>query len=175
MDILNHVIAYLRSQHRILVNQNDLKQADFIVDELIHRPERVKSLVDCQGQLMAVCSDVVTGTIFGKRYSVLAMGLFDVLNQFGIIMDGSPHHVGLKLIEDGRMAYSIPEHALISVQDITPDQLRSFVLSFVYDHIDPLFQTVATYSGSEKSHMLSLKQMFTTVCGRQAASYLLVL
>ncbi|WP_113928779.1 hypothetical protein [Bacillus sp. P14.5] len=95
------------------IKEDDIdRHIDFKVQHLIHDGSQVRELVNRQSRQMNNCRDVITGTIFAKRYSVLAMGFLNLMSQFEIILDTNPRHSGIKLTKNGCMNFIFPESAL---------------------------------------------------------------
>ncbi|MGD6803797.1 hypothetical protein FZC79_14710 [Rossellomorea vietnamensis] len=128
----------------------------FPVDELIGNPVRLKKMLDTQTSQMDNCKPVITGTIFGKRYSVLAMAFIDLYISRGILLDLAPKNVRIVLRENGGMRYEVTPDALYDAQQLSLEQQRTIAASFIQEHLLPLFGAIAKETGSQESHMHSL-------------------
>lgn len=147
-------ITYLGTEYGIYFMEDSayLDHTDYIVKDLLNGQELVKRLLLQQSQQMFDCDKVLTGTVFGKRYSALAQGVFDAWSQFELWIDANPGHVGIKLVEHGCLHFYLPKSTLKAKTDPSNET----AISFVFDHLEPLFKAISIEANSQLSHMLSL-------------------
>ncbi|MEC3884855.1 (2Fe-2S)-binding protein [Halobacillus sp. HZG1] len=120
--------------------ENETNAAEFIQVQKAHRGTEVSTIV---------------GTLFGKRYTVLAMGIFSLLIRRGIMIDTAPHLIGIKLEEGKPNRYFIEEEAVKEVSDLTTAQLHGLIRTFLKSHLEPLFSAVAAASRCKAEHLHS--------------------
>ncbi|WP_126425192.1 (2Fe-2S)-binding protein [Brevibacillus marinus] len=152
---LQDALDYLEDGYGIFIGDSFYANTDYLVQDLIEQKEKAEQLLHIQSKQMNRCSKVVTGTIFGKRYSVLGMGFFDALIQFDILLETNPIQVGIKLGKGGEMSFALPPSAVKQVSDLSREQINNLLLAFIQLHLTPLFHAVSRLAGSKTDHMFS--------------------
>ncbi|WP_096437906.1 IucA/IucC family C-terminal-domain containing protein [Alteribacter populi] len=145
------------SQYKgLMVGDAFLHNMDFVVEDLIASPSHVENLISILCEQMDTKNRVIAGTIFGKKYSVLAMNLFKAIIEQGTILDAHPSQVGLKPDKKGSMQFIFKESTVHSISSLSIRQVQMMIYTFIDTHLQPLFEAIAAKSGSKVTHMLSL-------------------
>lgn len=153
---MNTTLKQVENDHKIVIGNDQQDRVDFYADELINDPESVYELLHIQMDQLEAPNQSITGLLFGKMYSVYTMGLFETLINHGLIIDSTPCNIGIELKEKNAMNYIVEENAVHSIKDLTEKELQAHIHTFIVDHLQPLFQSVAQVSGCKTTHMRSI-------------------
>ncbi|MBA2175860.1 hypothetical protein H0266_13260 [Halobacillus locisalis] len=129
---------------------------DFRISDVIESETKAKEFIDIQKGHRGAQNTTIVGTLLGKRYSVLAMGIYSLLIRRGIMIDTSPHFIGIKLEEGKPNRYFIEEKALMDVSYLSVDQVHEYIRTFLKGHFEPFFNAVATAARCKAEHLHSL-------------------
>ncbi|SFF83620.1 Ferric iron reductase protein FhuF, involved in iron transport [Halobacillus alkaliphilus] len=146
----------IKNDHRIYIGKSYEEQMSYRVDELIQDKECIQQLLQIQKQQLNAPSLAITGLLFGKMYSVITMGLYEMIVKHNLILDMMSSHVGIELKEKNAMNYIISEDAVYSTRDLSDEKMRELIRTFLVKHLQPLFQQVAQTTGCKSTHMRSI-------------------
>lgn len=153
---MNTPLKQVENEHRIVIGSNHLDRVNFYVDHLIHDQKAIKELIDRQTEQLSAPNRSITGLLFGKMYSVYTLGLFETLIKHRLIIDSSPDLIGIEMEEKNRMNYILKEECVHPIEDLTEDEVKHHIYTFIVEHLQPLFQSVAQVSGCKTTHMRSI-------------------
>ncbi|ANU10812.1 hypothetical protein A1A1_17620 [Planococcus antarcticus DSM 14505] len=151
--MLSEKLQEYLEEHSVTIGH---EKDSFLVKDLIDKPALAKQMIQIQTQQMNQCTPIITGTIFGKRYSVLAMVFLDLYIKYGILLDLQPSNVGIVLRNSGGMRYTLGENAIPLSKNLSSVQERMKMKVFIKDHLLPLFSAISKETKSQESHMHSL-------------------
>ncbi|RDY67658.1 hypothetical protein DXT76_19225 [Halobacillus trueperi] len=146
---------YLAQKAFIHIESDFDNNIDFRLTDIIENEKKAKAFIQVQKAHQGTEVSTIVGTLFGKRYSVLGMGIFSLLIRKGIMLDTAPHLIGIKLEEGKPNRYFIEEKAVKEVSDLTTHQLHGLIRTFLKSHLEPLFGAVATASRCKAEHLHS--------------------
>ncbi|MEC3885639.1 IucA/IucC family C-terminal-domain containing protein [Halobacillus sp. HZG1] len=153
---MKRVFEQIQNNHRIFVGSEYKDRSHYKVDELIKNKKMMKELLDIQKDRLDAPNLAITGLLFGKMYSVLTMGLFESMINHGIVIDASPENISIEMREKNVMNYMIDDSAVHKIADLSEDKIKEYVHTFITQHLQPLFQTVAQVSKCKTTHMRSI-------------------
>lgn len=141
----------------VQITSKQKQKADCSLQDLINNPEKIQEmLIGHQKEGVNNPNLTIIGTMFGKRYSVLAMCIFDVMILSGKLIDASPENIYVKINEKGAIYFYIHPKNIIPLQSLTTVQKKEIIINFTTNHLKPLFEVVAELSKSKATHLLSL-------------------
>ncbi|MCP3032724.1 hypothetical protein LF817_15475 [Halobacillus sp. A1] len=145
------------AQHAFIHIESDFDdKIDFRISDIIENDQHAKDFIAMQKPHRGTENSTIVGTLLGKRYSVLAMGIFSLLIRRGIIIDTAPHLIGIKLEEGEPNRYFIEEKAVKEVSDSGVDQINELIRTFLKSHLEPFFSAVAKAARCKADHLHSL-------------------
>ncbi|KGP74295.1 IucA/IucC family C-terminal-domain containing protein [Pontibacillus yanchengensis] len=147
---------YLAQNAFIYIDSDFNDKIDFRLQDIIEKEDQARQFIDIQKQQQDLTNPTIIGTLFGKKHSVLGMGLYVLMVQHGIMIDLRPEKVGIKLEEGKSNAYYIEEEAIHHISDLTEEEFHKLIRVFILEHLQPLFAAVAKASKSKASHLHSL-------------------
>ncbi|MCA0972123.1 hypothetical protein LCM20_16065 [Halobacillus litoralis] len=150
------IFEQLQNDHRLYIGDEYSEHMDYRVDDLINDRIALKELLNKQNKGIEAPSLSITGLLFGKMYSVFAMGFFEMMVTHGVILDADPSQVGIELEEKNKMNYVLPEAAVKPLKELSEEEVQERILTFITGHIQPLFQQVAKVSRCKSTHMRSI-------------------
>ncbi|WP_172197272.1 (2Fe-2S)-binding protein [Saccharibacillus qingshengii] len=109
--------AFLRDRFA-MVRKRPGKDAEFEEEDVQNFPYSVQDLLDPdvlrllllrQSVLLGRAAPDVTGTLFAKRYSVLAAGLFAAYSAYGAVLSPKPGDIRLRIGAGAAMGYRVRE------------------------------------------------------------------
>ncbi|WP_345240742.1 (2Fe-2S)-binding protein [Pontibacillus salipaludis] len=151
-----HLYAFLAEKAFIHIESNFDDKIDYRVSDIINDKEQAQEFVDVQKEHRETLNSTIVGTLFGKRYSVLGMGIFTLLVDYGLLIDTSPELVGIKLEAGKPNRYYIEETAVKEVNELSTEEVERLIRVCIKEHHEPLFDQVAKVSKSKSSHLHSL-------------------
>ncbi|MGP4076270.1 hypothetical protein [Halobacillus sp. K22] len=153
---MNTAFEQIKNNLRIYIGKSYEDQISYKVAELIHDKERIQQLLQIQKQQLNAPNLAITGLLFGKMYSVITMGLYEMIVKHNLILDMMPSHVGIELKEKNAMNYIISEDAVYSTNDLSDEKIKKLIHTFLVKHLQPLFHQVAQTTGCKSTHMRSI-------------------
>ncbi|ASF41142.1 hypothetical protein CEH05_19045 [Halobacillus halophilus] len=153
---MNTAFEQIKNNHRIYIGESYEDQVSYKVADLIHDKENIQQLIQIQKHQLGAPNIAITGLLFGKMYSVITMGLFEMIVRHHLILDMIPSNVGIELQEKNKMNYIISEDAVYSTHDLTDEKVKELIHSYLVQHLQPLFQQVAQTTGCKSTHMRSI-------------------
>ncbi|ART75423.1 hypothetical protein ACQCU1_14190 [Sutcliffiella horikoshii] len=150
---LSEINDYIKNKYFISIGH---EPESIMVHNLIEDTDVVRHMTKVQTSQMNQCAPTITGTIFGKRYSVLAMAFLDMYIQYGILLDLRPSNVGIVLRNNGGMRYTLSPNAILHSDHLDREQKEELKRTFFTEHLLPLFAVIAKETKSKESHMHSL-------------------
>ncbi|RWZ58671.1 hypothetical protein EQV77_06815 [Halobacillus fulvus] len=151
---MNATFETLKHDHRIHIGSSHTP--DYQVSDLLRDRSLARELIDIQTDQLRAPNTALSGLLFGKMYSVFAMGMFETMIKHNLIIDTSPHLIGIELLEKNVMNYHVNEEAVHEIDDLSDEEVRALLYTFVSSHIHPLFRMIANVSKSRSIHMHSL-------------------
>lgn len=153
---MNQTFEQIKNDHRIYIGSGYNERIDYRVSDLIQDRVSLQELLKKQEQGIKAPSFSLAGLLFGKMYSVLAMGFFESMVVHGLILDPDPAHVGIECEEKNRMNYIFPPEAALPLNELAGQKNKALIRHFLIDHIQPLFESVAQVSRCKSTHMRSI-------------------
>lgn len=152
-------LLYIRERFCISMQRPGEPAYPFSSGDLL-RPEALKPILTAQAEQLGHPDSIVTGTLFAKRYSVLAMGLVAAFSLFDCRMDIRLENIRFKVTKEAEMEYQILQSPirLLSAEKV---ELRSiaaadFASDLFLEHINPVFAAISACTGAKLAHMWSL-------------------
>ncbi|GGD08698.1 hypothetical protein [Pontibacillus salipaludis] len=155
-DHRQQLYAFLAEKAFIHIESNFDDKIDYRISDIINNEEQAQEFIHIQKDHRETLNPTIVGTLFGKRYSVLGMGIFTLLVDYGLLIDTSPELVGIKLEAGKPNRYYIEETAVKDVHDLSTEEVERLIRVFIKDHLEPFFDQVALASKSKSSHLHSL-------------------
>ncbi|TYS69452.1 hypothetical protein FZC76_04225 [Sutcliffiella horikoshii] len=144
-------------RYGVLITSKPKEKGHFSIQELINNPNKLHEILVChQKEGMNNPNLTIIGTMFGKRYSVLAMSVIDTMILSGKLFDASPENIYLKITESGAFYFYIHPKNIFPLQSLTLDEKQQLIQNFNNNHLKTLFKEVAKISNSKEQHLLSL-------------------
>ncbi|TGB02907.1 hypothetical protein [Halobacillus salinus] len=153
---MNQTFEQIKNDHRIYIGSEYEERIDYRVADLIQDRVALRELLKRQEKGIEAPSFSLAGLLFGKMYSVLAMGFFEMMVVHGVILDLDPARVGIECEEKNRMNYIVPAEAALPMDEVSDEKKKELVRTFIIDHVQPLFQNVAQTSRCKSTHMRSI-------------------
>ncbi|SFJ68241.1 Ferric iron reductase protein FhuF, involved in iron transport [Halobacillus dabanensis] len=153
---MNTTLKQVENDHKIVIGNDKENRVHFFADQLIQKKDTVKELLHIQTNQLEAPNQSITGLLFGKMYSVYTMGLFEILLNHGLIIDSTPANIGIELKEKNAMNYIVKEDDVHAMENLTEEEIKAHIYTFLVDHLQPLFQSVAQVSGCKSTHMRSI-------------------
>ncbi|SDN94987.1 IucA/IucC family C-terminal-domain containing protein [Halobacillus aidingensis] len=153
---MKRVFEQIQNDHRIFVGSEYKDRSHYKVDDLIQNKKAMKELLTKQKDQLNAPNLAITGLLFGKMYSVLTMGLFETMIRHGVVIDASPENICIELKEKNAMNYIVDEDAVHKIADLPEEEVKESIHTFITQHLQPLFQTVAQVSKCKTTHMRSI-------------------
>ncbi|MGP4070092.1 hypothetical protein [Halobacillus sp. B29] len=146
---------YLAQNAFIHIESDFDDKIDFRISDIIENEQHAKNFIEMQKPHRGTENSTIVGTLLGKRYSVLGMGIFSLLIRRGILIDTSPHLIGIKLEEGEPNRYFIEEKAVKEVSDLSTEQIHALIRTFLKSHLEPFFNAVAKAARCKADHLHS--------------------
>lgn len=153
---MNTTFTKLKNNHRFIIGTAHHTDNLFNIADLIENKSSVRELLHIQKQQIKADKLALTGLLFGKMFSVFAMGFYESIVKHGIIIDTAPENISIELKERNVMNYWIDEDAVYHVKDLSAEKVQQLIYTFIVSNLQPLFQSAAKVSQCKATHMRSI-------------------
>lgn len=144
-------------RYGVEITSKHKQKGDYSIQDLINNRDHLQAILEKhQKEGVNNPSLTIIGTMFGKRYSVFAMCIFDMMALSGKLLDASPENIYVKITESGGIYFYIHPKNIYTLHSLTIAQKQQFIDHLTSNHLKPLFEEVAIISKSKSQHLLSL-------------------
>ncbi|MFJ7755697.1 hypothetical protein ACQKGI_10055 [Peribacillus muralis] len=138
------------------IHRNYHKKGSYSLKELFYDDNKLRHVLTQQEKGLTVKNSTITGTMFGKQYSVMVLGIFDMMVYRNLLIDADPGNIYIKLTEQGTIRFYINPKAVLSLNKLTAAEKNLIMHRLIEQHITPLFIRVGDMTNSKAKHLYSL-------------------